>query len=111
MKQTQWILVAFLVLSFFAKVVFVPILLALFLSMLLDPVVVFAMRLKLTRMLASTAVVGLFAICAAAVGWLAYSAVVQIVVALPTYVEKLNAGLSKAGELASRFSPNLYQFT
>lgn len=105
MNNSKWLLVALLVLGYFAQVVFIPIFLALFLAMLLEPMVRHLVRFRISRSVASTIVVVLFAGCAVVAGWLAYTASMETVASLPTYIHKVNRIMAKMVSLSAQFSP------
>lgn len=94
MNQNVKLILLFLVLSFIAKIVLVPIFLALFMAMLLEPVVRFVTGFKVSRAAASTLVILLAGGACAVIGWLAYAASLELIAALPVYSAKLNALLA-----------------
>ncbi len=101
MSSNVRILGVFLVVSYLAKVVLVPLFLALFLAMLLEPIVRI-LSPRLSRTGASTLVVIFAAAGATLVGYLLYTASLELAGALPEYSAKLNsllAALNRASGL------------
>lgn len=109
MKHNKWIITFFLVLSFFAKIVLVPVFLSLFLAMLLEPAVKFLIDLKLSRTLASTMVTAGLGVFTLITGWLLYTATLEFAVSLPTFVSKANEWLGKIEMLSAKISPSVGQ--
>lgn len=83
-----------LALAYFARTVFVPLFLALFLAILLDPSVRLLMRARLSRVQASIAVTVAFLCLAGATGWMIYRSISGIASEMPVYSERIRELLS-----------------
>ncbi len=78
-----------LALAYFASAVFVPFFLALFLAILLDPVVRKLGTLRIGREPATVLVVTTFILATAGVGWVGYRTVTGIAMEIPKYSERV----------------------
>lgn len=89
-------LIAFfiLALAYFARTVFVPLFLALFMAILLEPFVKFLMRGRLGRTTASILVTIAFLLATAATGWTIYRSISGIASEMPVYSERIRELLS-----------------
>lgn len=109
MKHNLWIIGFFLLISFFAKIILIPLFLSLFLAILLEPFIKVVMKQNFSRKLAAifvTCGLGVFTLFA---GWLLYTAALEFAISLPTFIHTANEWLSKVESLSAKISPSLGQ--
>ncbi len=95
MKHQRGILILLmLALAYFARIAFVPLFLAFFLAILLDPIVRTLMRWKFGRAEASIVVTVVFLCLTVATGWVLYRSVSGIADEMPLYSERIRTFLS-----------------
>lgn len=103
MSARKWMLTAFLLSAYFFGFVLIPLFLALFLAMLLEPFVKSLMQMGLSRTTSSVFVVSGFALLGAVTIWLSYLAMLDLSSAVPVFVEKMNGFLLEFSKIGNRF--------
>lgn len=99
-----------LALAYFARTVFVPLFLALFLAILLDPFVRFLMRVRIGRAEAAILVTLIFICIAAVTSWMIYRSVSGVAVEMPAYSERIKQVLSGMHTTTERLAESTRTF-
>ncbi|RYZ72268.1 MAG: AI-2E family transporter [Proteobacteria bacterium] len=90
LNQRWWVFLSLVIILYYAKVVFIPIVVSVFAAMLLWPLVNWLENFKVPRGLASFGVTFFFFVSLALVGWLIYLCAAQLAMTLPLYTLKLS---------------------
>ena len=105
-----WIFLSVIALGYFARAVFVPLVLAVFSAMLLWPAVARLERFGASRAVASLATLGAFFSVIGLMGWMVFASAANIALSLPQYAEKISAFLRTLSMTASAFEMSSSRF-
>jgi predicted PurR-regulated permease PerM len=105
-----WIFLSVIGLGYFARAVFVPLVLAVFTAMLLWPCVARLQRFGASRGVASVSTLFVFTSLIGLVGWMIFASAANIALSLPQYAEKISIFLKTLSMTASAFEVSSSRF-